>query len=752
MIVGRRGSRARRGAGGGLRRLALLLLGVGGCLRTEPPDGALRCREEAPRCPQGFACAPDGTCWRDGRYMSVDMAVEVGGPPDLATTEVTLETPDASIPAPALSLLAGAIGGTGNADDVGAKARFSGARDLVLDGAGSVFIADTDNCTVRRLEIATGQVSHLAGTPGVCGTLDGIGAAARFHGPRGLALDGAGNLLVADYAGHTIRSVVLATGQVSTLAGAAGQTGSADGPGATARFDSPGGLAVEAGVLLIGDSGNHTIRALVLATGAVSTLAGTAGMAGKTDGLGAAARFSEPFGLATAGTGHVYVGDVGNDAIRRVAIATREVSTVAAVPAIADVRRVGADGAGNLFYTGDGDYSVYQLALGSGQVTRLAGRPDARGSLDAMGVAARFGAPAGVSARLGTLFIADAANATVRQLDVATQLVTTIAGSPPSTGSNDALGDAARFKGPSGLVADGTDAVLVSDTSSHTIRRIVIATGEVTTIAGAAGFLGQDDGVGSAARFYNPAGLTSDGAGAVFIADSRNRTIRKLVLATGEVSTLAGMPGVAGALDGAAKAAQFNNPTALVFDGAGALYIADTNNHVIRQLELSTMQVTTIAGAAGLGGSSDGAGAAARFRSPSGIETDHAGNLFVADRDNQIIRKLVLATKQVTTLAGSVGTSGHFDGIGAAALFRAPSALAFDGADRLYVVDSGNHSIRTLAIAGREVSTWAGVAGRSGVAFGPLPARLNQPAGLVRLASGALAISSAAENAILLAR
>jgi hypothetical protein len=186
------------------------------------------------------------------------------------------------------------------------SARFRNPLGVVPDGAGNLYVADTDNDTIRKVVLATGAVTTLAGTAGSIGYADGIGAAARFNGPTGLATDGAGNLYVADTGNNTIRKVVLATGVVTTLAGNATLPGSADGTGPAARFISPRGVALDgAGNLYVADEGNHTVRVMVLATGAVTTLAGAAGMYGNMDGTGAAARFNSPFGVAADGAGNL---------------------------------------------------------------------------------------------------------------------------------------------------------------------------------------------------------------------------------------------------------------------------------------------------------------------------------------------------------------------------------------------------------------------------------------------------------------
>ena len=205
-----------------------------------------------------------------------------------------------------VNTLVGAATSSGSADGTGAAARFSYPNGIATDGT-NLFVADTNNQTIRKVVIATGEVTTLAGTAGTYGSTDNTGAAARFNGPRGITTDGT-NLFVADTNNQTIRKVVIATGVVTTLAGTAGSSGSTDNTGAVARFNYPTGIATDGTNLFVADANNQTIRKVVIATGEVTTIAGKAGYTGSTDNTGAAARFNYPNGLTTDGT-NLYVGD-----------------------------------------------------------------------------------------------------------------------------------------------------------------------------------------------------------------------------------------------------------------------------------------------------------------------------------------------------------------------------------------------------------------------------------------------------------
>ena len=683
---------------------------------------------------------------------------DLGSPNDQGTGQDQSAT-DGPRPGSGLSLIAGGLGGWGSADGTGAAARFDRPFATALDGAGNLYVSEHFSNTIRKIVLATGEVTTLAGAAETSGSADGIGPAARFNGPRGLAADGQGNLYVADSSNNTIRKIVLATGMVTTLAGAAGMSGSTNGTGAAARFSEPTGLAMDAGGnLYVADSFNSTIRKVVVATGAVTTLAGTAGTIGSADGTGPAAQFYAPHGLTIDAGGNLYVTDSNRNTIRKVVVATGVVTTVAGTAGVAgsidgtgtaaqfnNPIGVAVDVAGNL-YVGDTDNNtIRKVVAATGVVTTLAGSAVMSGSIEGTGSAARFKKPIGVAVdTAGNLYVADVGNHTIRKVVVTSGVVTTLAGSVEMIGSSDGTGTAARFYNPSGVTMDGTGNLYVADAGNHTIRKVVAATGVVTTVAGSANLSGSSDGTGTAARFYNPFGVAVDGSGNLYVTDSFNNTIRKVVMATGAVTTLAGTAGTAGSSDGTGTAAQFSRPAGVTLDGTGNLYVADGGNNTIRKVAVATGAVTTVAGTAGVTGGFDGTGATAQFNSPVGLTLDGAGNLYVADSMNDTIRKMVLATGMVTTLAGTAGMIGSSDGTGAAARFNQPGFLGVDGAGNLYVADIGNGTIRKVQISSASVTTYVGSPQQRGVVPGPLPARLAFPLGLAVLPSGDLFLTDEA--------
>ena len=284
-------------------------------------------------------------------------------------------------PAGVVTLIAGTVNVSGSLDGTGAAATFNSPSGLASDAAGNLLVADTANATIRRVS-PQGAVTTLAGSASSRGSQDGAGATARFNQPGGVAVDAAGNAFVADTFNSTIRRIA-ADGTVTTLAGSPGQAGFADGNGAAARFHHPRGLALAAGGnLVVADTGNSTVR-LVSSAGAVSTVAGTAGVGGSDDGPAADALFNQPTALAVDGAGNLFIADTGNNTIRRLS-AAGAVTTVAGVGGIAGLSNsaeglvllnqpqgIAADAAGNLTVADTGNAALRRIAA-DGTVTSLA--------------------------------------------------------------------------------------------------------------------------------------------------------------------------------------------------------------------------------------------------------------------------------------------------------------------------------------------------------------------------------------------
>lgn len=661
-------------------------------------------------------------------------------------------------PQPLLITTVAGYAGHGSSNGVGITALFSGAQGVATDAAGNVYVADTGNNVVRIITPG-GVSSTLAGSVGVSGSVDALGTNALFNQPCGIGVDSGGNVYVSDFGSSVIRKIT-PIGQVTTIAGTAEVTGSVNNIGTNALFFHPMGIAVDSVTnIYVADYGNHLIRK-ISAGNVVSTLAGSARVFGAANGTGTGAQFYEPEAVTVDPSGTVYVADTGNAAIRMIT-STGVTTTLAGSPGALG----SADGTGTnaYFYQPDGiaisgvsniyvsDYfnnTIRQVST-SGAVLTIAGLAGTTGSADGVNSLARFAAPQGLAVNsAGTVFIADTANSTVRMMTPA-GVVTTLAGSASVGSSNGAAanarfyspqniaidsqanvyvadtqnnvvrkispsgvvsilagtpgvfgsadGSSALFSGPQGIAVDASGNVYVADTGNSTIRKIT-AGGVTTTFVGAAGNPGNTDGTGANAQFYEPEGVAVDSVNNIYVADTWNHTIRKITSA-GVSSTLAGLAGTFGSFDGANSAARFNNPTGIAVDGSGNLYVTDYNNDTIREVTPAGV-VITLAGLAGVWGNADGTGTNASFFGPTGISVDSSGDLFVIDSANDTLRELTVSggVWTVATVAGLPDVSGSLDGTGAAAEFYYPAGVAVSSAGYVYVADSGNNTIRSQAI------------------------------------------------------
>ena len=304
----------------------------------------------------------------------------------------------------------------GYMDGTGTAAQFYSPSGVAVDSSGNVYVADTINNRIRKIDPA-GVVTTLAGSS--AGYVDDTGTAAKFSSPTGVAVDSSGNVYVADFGNNRIRKIDPA-GVVTTFAGST--SGDDDGTGTAAQFYNPYGVAVDSsGHVYVADSNNHRIRK-ISPTGVVTTFAGSS--SGNADGTGTAAQFDQPYGVAVDSSGHVYVADLGNSRIRKIDPA--------------------------------------------GVVTTLAG--SSAGDADGTGSAAQFNSPHGVAVdSSGNVYVADLGNNRIRKIDPA-GVVTTFAGS--TSGYMDGALTAAKFKDPSGVTVDSSGNVYVADNNNHRIRKI----------------------------------------------------------------------------------------------------------------------------------------------------------------------------------------------------------------------------------------------------------------------------------------
>ncbi len=602
-----------------------------------------------------------------------------------------------------VSTFAGSYDQSGAADGTGGGARFNNPYALTADLADNLYVLDQGNAgSVRKISpagvvttVATGLTLTIE--PALLPPLSSY-AQITVDSPRSIALDRAGSIYLTYYYSHVIRRLS-PSGTITTIGGAVGEPGSADGTGGAARFDGPGDIALDYnGTIYVIDEPQGTIRLGWPSSAPIITMP----PANQTVTGGQSAVFAVNAGsslptsfqwqrLPAGSATWENLNESGS--YRGTTSATLVVNPTTAVMSGDSLRCLVTNVAGSV----TSPTAVLTVLAGTPlAISTFAGQAGASGSADGSRSSARFLAPSDVAVDgAGNLYVADTGNQTIRK--VTSTGVTTLAGLTGASGVVDGTGTAARFFNPSGVAVDGRGSVYVADTDNDTIRRIAPG-GVVTTLAGQAGSPGMVDGIGSAAHFNGPSGIVADSTGNLFVADTLNHLIRKIA-PDGTVTTLAGKAGNWGHSDGTGSAARFLGPQGLALDAAGNLYVADTNDGTIRKIVLSTAAVTTVAGQSGYShlGYADGPAAQAQFNFSSGIAADGAGNLYVADTDNNAIRQISPAG--VSTIAGLAGVAGSADGVGTAARFNYPSGIAADSAGNLYIADTNNHTIRLAYFA-----------------------------------------------------
>jgi sugar lactone lactonase YvrE len=302
-------------------------------------------------------------------------------------------------------------------------------------------------------------------------------------------------------------------------------------------------------------------------------------------------------------------------------------------------------------------------------------------------------------------------------------------------GSQDGTGAGARFNAPQGIAADTAGNLYVAESASATVRKIS-PQGVVTTLAGARGATGYADGAGAAARFSDPSRLVADADGNLYVTDSGNAVIRR-VAPDGTTTTIAG-DGTCGSADGRGGTARFCRPRGIARDRLGNLWVADSGNHTLRRIDAAG-NVTTVAGTPGVCGSRDGSGGQAQFCEPQDVGVDNWGNVYVVDTGNSTIR-MVNDKGIVSTLAGQAGRCDAVDGSPGVSRLCAPGGITIDGND-LYIADTGNSTIRRINLD-NVTSTVAGVPGHAGIVLGALPGGLDRPIGVTLAPDRSIALTT----------
>jgi uncharacterized protein (TIGR03437 family) len=574
---------------------------------------------------------------------------------------------------------------------------------IAADAAGNVYFGNLDS--VYKLD-PHGILTRIAGSFKVGYSGDGGPAtSAHLSRPQGLAVDGAGNLFIADSYNHSIRKV-FPSGIIATVAGT-GVSGSAGdgGPATSAQLSYPQGLAVDgSGNLFI--AGGNRIRK-VSPSGIITTVAGN-GVSGVSGDGGPAtsATLFYPRGLAVDSSGSLFVADGSR------------------------VRRVSP---GGIITTVAGNGTVCSPSAPCPPPPAGDGGPATSVRLDAWSVTVDD---------VGNLFIVEFMYSRVRKVSPG-GIITTVAGK----GTQGFAGDggpatSAQFLNPTGVAVDGAGNLFISDNLNQRIRAIS-RDGIINTVAGTG--YGQsccysgDGGPSGNAQLNAPWGVAVDSAGNVFIGDSGNGRVRK-VSTEGIITTVAGGGNAYPGDGGPATSAQLSSPGGLAMDGAGNLFIADLSDNRVRKVSPDGI-ITTVAGTGIDGYSGDGGPAtSAQLNVPIGVAVDSAGNLFIAENGDQHIRK-VSPNGIITTVAGN-GAEGYSGdgGLATSAQLDSVTGVAVDGAGNLFIADNYNSRVRKVSPAGI-ITTVAGGGEASPGDGGPATSAALSPVGIAVDGSGNLLIA-----------
>jgi sugar lactone lactonase YvrE len=655
---------------------------------------------------------------------------------------------------------------------------------VAVDSSGNLYIADQSNSRIRKVTASSGIITTVAGSSssGFAGD-GGPATSASLAGPQGVVLDQSGHLFIVDTSNRRVRKVDLATGIITTVAGGGYYVG-AGRPAIYTRLEYPRGLVIDsAGNLFISDFRDETIfgysypvnpmvRRVDAQTGMLSVLAGQSsdGYAGD-GGPASLVRFSRPMGLALDSNGNLFVADSTNNRIRELLSGARIVIQPAALtPATVSITASSANilAGDALAFTATVSPGAYTTLTPSGSIEFF--DTDTRTSLGSAPVVNGIATLPSAALATGThnviaLYSGDSHFQAATSAIDANSIVTTVAGNGGyySSGGDHGLATNATLAQPTGVVSDGAGHLYVAESNANRVRAIDLATGIITTIAGngLADYSG-DGGPAVLAALNHPIGLALDGAGNLYIADASNYRVRRVHLATGIITTVAGngRNGYSGD-GGAATDARLAYVYSVAVDTAGKLYIGD-NNYRVRVVDPNSRKIETVVGNGNYGYSGDGGPARdAQLSTPMGLALDGHGHLYIADADNQRVRRMDLATSIITTVVGG-GTNPRGDGGPATSVSLAlPVSVTFDRDGNLLLVDQSliidpeyyennifNNVLRKVDLATGVITTLAGTwnEGFGGDGGPAAAASLDIPWGVTVDSTGAIYIADTNNN------
>src|SRR5271156_4686364 len=617
-----------------------------------------------------------------------------------------------------------------------------------VDASGNLYFSDQNNCVVREIVAASGVINTVAGTPGVCNYSGDTHQAtsAQLSFPQGVALDSTGTLLyIADIGNSIVRLVNLTTGIITTYAGIPESSGFPTNNvlATSTQLSGPEAVAVDAnGNLFIADQNDQVVCRVDATSKNIAIVAGTGPASFSGDGGPAtSATLNTPAGVAVDSAGNIYIADYANSRVREVFASgpnAGEIQTIVGT-GITGFNGNGAVGTsteltnpiglfldpttGNLWIADYWSNRVRLYTASTKIVTTVVGSGLVGDTGPAISASLYYPRNPALDGN-GNLFFVDAQNDRIREVSASDQTISTVVGnglpcpqpaSPQQTCGDGGLATNATLFMPRTVTIEPSGNLLVADDGDNRIREV--AGGIITTIVGSgnlctAPFSSCGDGGSALSANLNDArAAVMDAAGNLYFADAQDNRVRE-VNTTGTITTIAGggpdgnapigcAAGTYTGDGGPAVDSTLNCPAGLDIDANGNLYVSDTNNNVIRKIDTGTPRIiTTIAGTGTPGHTGDGGLAAkATLNSPLRISTNGAGNLFISDSGNNVIRRVDGLTGIITTFAGNGNFAFAGDGGPAlSASFTTPDGVVVDNLGNMYVGDLFNNRIRLVLL------------------------------------------------------